>query len=63
MSDDPLTLAISTTVNARFNTRSFVSQLLSRHRDDTAVAFEMLKRDLSLSVSSRKVNYKEINPD
>ena len=53
MTDDPLIFAINTTLNTRFNTRSFISQLFNHYRDGIAVAMETLKRDLSLSDSSR----------
>ena len=62
MTDDPLVFAINTTINARFSTGTYVSQLLNNDINDIAVAMETLKRDLSLSASSRKVTYKEINP-
>lgn len=63
MIDDPLVFAINATINTRYNTSTYVSQLLNHATDDIAVAMDILKRDLSLSASSRKVTYKEINPD
>ena len=63
MTDDPLVLAIYITINARFNTGTYVSQLLNHDINDISVAMETLKRDLFLSASSRRVTYKEINPD
>ena len=42
MTDDLLVFAINTILNTKFNTRSFISQLLNH---DRAVAMETLKRD------------------
>lgn len=62
MTDDPLIFAINVTLNERYNTKTFVSDLLFHHKDDIAVAMESLKQNIILSDSSRKITYKEINP-
>ena len=45
MADDPLAFTINTVPNARYNTRTFLSQLLSENKDDASVSMETFKHD------------------
>ena len=51
MTNNHLVFTINTSLNTRFNTRPFISQLLKHDRDDITVAIETLKRNLYLSDS------------
>ena len=63
MDDNPLVLAIRTVLDARYNTRNYVHSLIHASVDDTAEAMENLKHSIQNSNSSRRITYKEMNPD
>lgn len=63
MPDDPLSLAIYMTLNERYHTKTFVSDLRFDHQDDIAVGIQSIKQNIFLSDSSRKITHKKTNPD
>ena len=63
MEDDPLVLTVKTVLGARYNTRNYVHSLIHASVDDVGESLENLKHSVRNSNSSRRLTYKEINPD
>ena len=63
MDDDPLVLVIKAVLEARYSTRTYVDGLIQETVDDIQIAKETLQNNIMTSDSSRRVTYREINPD
>ena len=63
MDDDPLVLVIKTVLEARYSTRTYVDGLIYETIDDFQNAKETLQNNIMTSGSSRRVTYREMNPD
>ena len=63
MDDDPLGFALRVALNTRYNTKSYVSDLINNNIDDCAVAMVTLKNNIMNSTSSRRITYLNVmNP-
>ena len=62
LNDDPLILALKTVMEARYNTKDYVHDLIHNDQDDVDISIRDLKHSLQQSVSSRRTTYLEINP-
>ena len=47
----------------RINTHSYILDLINNNVDDIKVAMDTLKHNIGLSQSSRRITYKQINPN
>ena len=63
MEDDPLTLAIKMSMENRYQTRAYIAQLLHSTASDIDEGVREMKENISTSESSKRVTYKQINPD
>ena len=63
MEGDPLGLTINTVLGARYNTRNYVHSLIHADVDDIGETMENHKISIRNSNSSRRLTYKEMNPD
>ena len=64
MDDDPLVLSIKTVLSTRYGTQTYIHGLINENKDDVKIAMETLKDNVNNSpLSSRKITYREINPD
>ena len=61
--DDPLMFAVNKILNSNTHTSRYIKELIDNDVDDVRVAMTDLKQRLLLNNSSRRVVYKEINPD
>lgn len=50
-------------LNTKYNTKTFVSDLLRNDIDDIALSWETLENNLYMSNSSRNVTYTQMNPN
>ena len=63
MLDDPWTHAVTLTLAANTPTTTHVTGLLNDDIDDIKVGIQTLKQSILHSESSRRVTYRELNPD
>ena len=63
MEDDPLVLTMKTVLGARYRTRNYLHSLIHVGVDDIGEGIENLKHNIRNANSSRRLTYKEMNPD
>ena len=63
MEDDPLTLAIKTSMENSYQTQPYIAELLSISTNDIENGVREMKDNISNSDSSKRTTYKQINPD
>ena len=63
MEDDPLTVAIKTSMENRYQTQPYIAELLSISTNDIENGVREMKDNISNSDSSKRTTYKQINPD
>lgn len=62
LDDDPLVFFIIIVMEYRFCTRAYVENLLYGAIEETAEGFSEVKANMCKSTSSKRINYKEMNP-
>ena len=63
MEDDPLILSIKFVRKYQYQTRTYIDNLVYAVTDDIEKGFRELKANIINSTSSRRIIYKEINPN
>ena len=63
MDDDPLICTINIVLNTRYPMQRYVSELINVTVNDVEQAMNTLKLNILNSGSSRRITYREINPD
>ncbi len=64
MDDDPLGFALRLVLETRYNTKTYVSDLINNNADDCTEAMNMLRSNAMQSTSSRRITYINVmNPN